>query len=245
MGSRLLWRRSATAIGVYSATIFGFLASVVATRQLGTHDYALFATVVAATGFLQLLLDLTVEEALVKYGFRYTTAEDWGRFRRLFEVALAYKLAGGLLGAVALSLLAPFAEDIWNRPLTGPLLVAAFIPLLQAPENIAGGALILRGRYDIRGAFYATSMGLRLAGVGIGAMHGVLGAVAGMAAAQALATAAISVAGVAAFRRFPQAPPRPLGADRVDFRNFVVSSTLGSSLVSGRAPLGTTVMGAV
>src|SRR3954453_5420655 len=135
MGSRLLWRRSATAIGVYSATIFGFLASVVATRQLGTHDYALFATVVAATGFLQLLLDLTIEEALVKYGFRYSTAEDWGRFRRLFEVALAYKLVGGMIGALVLVTLAPFADDLWHRSLTVPLLIAAFVPIVQAPDN--------------------------------------------------------------------------------------------------------------
>src|SRR5215208_744036 len=106
MGSRLLWRRSATAIGVYSATIFGFLATVVATRELGTHDYALFATVIAATGFLQLLLDLTVEEALVKYGFRYSTAEDWGRFRRLFEVAVRFKLAGGAVAVAAIAALA-------------------------------------------------------------------------------------------------------------------------------------------
>ena len=245
MGSRLLWRRSATAIGVYSATIFGFLASVVATRELGTDAYALFATVVAAAGFLQLLLDLTVEEALVKYGFRYSTAEDWGRFRRLFEVALGYKAAGGVLGFLALALFAPFADEIFDRPLTAPLLVAAFIPLLQAPENVAGGAIILRGRYDVRGVFYATSMGLRLAGIGLGAMHGVLGAITGMAIAQGLATVAICAAGLAFFRRFPQAPSRPLGDDRIDFRKFVVSSTLGSSLVSGRAPLGTTVMAAV
>src|SRR4051812_35149309 len=71
MRSRLLRRRAVTAGGVYFATILGFGTTVVATRELGTHAYARFAAVLAATAFLQLLLDLTIEEALVKYGFRY------------------------------------------------------------------------------------------------------------------------------------------------------------------------------
>ena len=40
MRSRVLRRRSATAIGVYVAAILGFLTTVVATRELGLHDYA-------------------------------------------------------------------------------------------------------------------------------------------------------------------------------------------------------------
>src|SRR5215210_3731372 len=91
MASRVLWRRSATAIGVYTATVLGFL------------------TTVAATGFFQLLLDLTIEEALVKYGFRYAESKSWGRLRRLFEVALAYKVLGGLLAGLALLALATVA----------------------------------------------------------------------------------------------------------------------------------------
>ena len=35
MRSRVIWRRSATAIGVYVATVLGFLTTVVATRELG------------------------------------------------------------------------------------------------------------------------------------------------------------------------------------------------------------------
>jgi O-antigen/teichoic acid export membrane protein len=243
--SRILWRRLATAGGVYSATALGFLSTVVATRELGTHDFALFATVVAATGFVSLLLDLTIEEALVKYGFRYSTAEDWGRFRRLFEVALTFKLIGGALGAAAIAAVAPFAARIWDRPLTLPLLVAAAVPLVQAPENIAASAMILRGRYDVRGVFLALSMALRLAGVAAGASVSVLGAIAGMVVAQALATVAISAVGLVAYRRFPRAPSRGFGEDRRDLRNFVISSTLGSTLISARDTLGTALMGAV
>ena len=162
MRSRVLWRRSATALGVYIATALGFLTTVVATRELGTGDYARFAAIVAATAFLQLLLDLTVEEALVKYGFRYAEAERWGRLRRLFEVALGFKLVGGLLGALALVALAPFARRASgaSSDVLVPMLVAsAAAARCRRRRASPAGAMILRGRYDVRGAFLAVSMG--------------------------------------------------------------------------------------
>jgi O-antigen/teichoic acid export membrane protein len=239
-----LRRHSVTAAGVYAATVFGFLTSVAATRVLGVHDYARFATVVAVVGFFQMLMDLTIEEALVKYGFRYSAAEDWGRFRRLFELAVRFKLAGGVLALVAIAALAPVARAVWDEGgLAVPMLVGAFVPLAQSLEGVAGGALILRGRYDLRAAFYSVSMALRLLGVGVGSMAGVSGALAGMLAAQVLATAAIAVGGLAAFRRFPAAPSASLAGDRGAFRTFVVQSTVGSSLVSARSTLGTMLIG--
>jgi len=91
---RLFVRRSLTAVGIYSSVVLGFLGTVVATQEFNsTRVFGDYATVIFATGFLQSLFDLTVEEALVKYGFRYATREDWGRFRRLFASALRFKLA--------------------------------------------------------------------------------------------------------------------------------------------------------
>ena len=111
MRSRVIWRRSATAIGAYSAAALGFLTTVVATRELGVHDYAqVRRRDRRRRRFFQQLLDLTIEEALVKFGFRYVEAERWGRLRRLFEVALGFKLVGGVLAALAICALAPFAE---------------------------------------------------------------------------------------------------------------------------------------
>jgi O-antigen/teichoic acid export membrane protein len=243
MRSRVLWRRSATALGTYTATVLGFFATVAATRELGTNDYARFAAIVAATAFLQLLLDLTVEEALVKYGFRYAEAERWGRLRRIFEVALVFKVGGGILGAVALVGLAPVASRLWGvDDVVVPMIVAAAIPIVQAPEGVAGGAIILRGRYDVRGAFLTLSMGLRLAGVVIGCLWGVTGAIVGMVVAQAVATAAISAVGFVAFRRFPQARSEPLGEDVPGLRRFVFSSTASSSLAAARTTLGTALI---
>ncbi len=243
MRSRVIWRRSATAIGAYVAAVLGFLTTVVATHELGS-GYARFAVVVATATFFQQLLDLTIEEALVKYGFRYAEAGRWGRFRRLFEVALGFKLLGGLVAGITLVALSPFAHDIWHgaNGVLVPMLILATIGVAQAPENVAAGAIILRGRYDIRGAFLAVSMALRLVGLTIGCRYGVTGAVIGMAVAQVAATAAIGIAGIAAFRRFPRAASEPLGEDRRGIRRFLVSSTLASSLDSGRGTLGTSLV---
>src|SRR5207249_5747410 len=83
MGKRLIWRRSATAVGIYAAALLGFLGQLLAARALGPREFGLLALVFASTGFFQSFLDLTVEEALIKYGFRYSTAQQWGKLRRL------------------------------------------------------------------------------------------------------------------------------------------------------------------
>ena len=70
MASRVLRRRSAAAAWIYAAVAFGILGTIVAARTLGLDGFGVFATALAAVGFFQALLDLTVEESLTKYGFR-------------------------------------------------------------------------------------------------------------------------------------------------------------------------------
>src|SRR5262245_14416346 len=107
-------RRSATAAGIYLSVGFGFLGTLFAARQLSVEEFGLLSVVIVATGFFQSLLDLTAEEALVKYGFDYSTAEDWGRLRRLFRTALAIKALGGLAAGIVLVALAPVADAIFG-----------------------------------------------------------------------------------------------------------------------------------
>src|SRR5580765_3416166 len=100
MASRALRRRSLTAVWIYAAVGFGILGTVVAARVLGLASFGVFATAMAAVGFFQVLLDLTVEESLTKYGFRYVAGQDWGRLRRLFRQALLIKVVGGVLATL-------------------------------------------------------------------------------------------------------------------------------------------------
>ena len=246
MRSRLFWRRSAAAAGTYASAALGFGATVVALHVFSTETFGLYALVLAMTAFVQSLLDLTVEEALVKFGFRYTTREDWGRLRRLFESAVAFKLAGGALATVLLLAIAPFADTLLHQEgLTTPILIGAFIPLAQCTENVGGVAIVLRGRYDIRAFFLFVSMALRFTAIAVFASHGLNATIAAMVVGQVIATTAISVAGWAAFHRFPQHASASLAEERRDILSFVGQSTAATAVISLTAPLSLLVLGRV
>jgi len=80
MGFETAYNVCRTMIETYP--IAGILGTIVASRVLGLAGFGIYATALAAAGFFQVLLDLTVAESLTKYGFRYVTREDWGRLRR-------------------------------------------------------------------------------------------------------------------------------------------------------------------
>lgn len=238
MRSRLLWRRSATAVGIYSSAVLGFLGTVVAARNFSTHDLGLYTLVLASSSFLGSLLDLTVEEAVIKYGFRYEARHDWGRLRRLFRSTLFVKLTGNLLAAGALLGLSLAAGHVFgDSRIAGPLAIAAALPVAQSLEGLAGVALILHSRYDVRAAFLVVSMSLRLVGIAVGSRYGLTEAILGIVAAQVVATSAIGVAGIIALRRFPDAPRTRLGTDAREIFRFVFQSSIASSVVSFRTTL--------
>ncbi len=239
---RLLARRSATAVGIYSSFVFGILGTVAASRELpSAHAFGDYATVIFATGFLQSFFDLTAEEALVKYGFRYVTREDWGRLGRLFASGLRAKLVGSAFGAVGLLVFAEFAP----HRLVVPLLLAAGIPLCQSLEGLAGIPLYLHGRYDIRAAFQSWSMVLRLLGIVVGAHFGLAQAIAGVLVAQLVATSSIALAGRRSFRRFPRAAQVPLADDRREIVRFVIQSSTATGVTSLRTGLAPLLLGVV
>jgi O-antigen/teichoic acid export membrane protein len=244
MHSRLLWRRSATAAGLYASVAFGILGTIVAANVLGLAAFGVFATAMATASFFQTLLDLTVEESLTKYGFRYVTQEEWGRLRRLFRRALELKLGGGLAAGFVLLALAPVADGIFGTTgLRAPFLAAALLPVVQAPENVGATALLLRGRYDLRGAYQAFAMALRFSAIAIGVHLGVWEAIALVVLAQALATLVVSIAGEAALGRFPRAPQVSIGADRREIVSFVLGSSLATAVVSLRTTLAPILLG--
>src|SRR5947209_348505 len=246
MSTRVLRRRAATAFGIYGAALVGFLATIVAARELSKHDFARFALVFAVTSLLQLFVDLTIDEVVVKYGNRYAAREDWGRFRRLFRVGLAVKMAGGLAGTIAIVVAAFLAPYIWNVPgLRTPLLIASLIPLLQQPEGMAGAVLLVRNRYDLRGLLLFWSMLLRLAAIAIGAQHGLNWLFAAIVVAQAISSITVCAIAYAVFRRYPRVARAPLGDDAREIRNFAVQSTISSGLTSVRTSIPTVLIGVV
>lgn len=246
MSSRVLRRRSLTAALIYASVAFGIVGTIVAARVLGLADFGVFATALAAVGFFQTLLDLTVEESLTKYGFRYIASEDWGRLRRLFRQMLLLKVVGGALATLILLGFAPFADRLFGSEDIGrALAAAALLPLVQSVENVGATALLLHSRYDLRGTYQAGSQGLRLLAIAIGAPIGVTAALVGIVLAQAVSTVAISLAGRAALRRFPDAAPTELSGDARGIRSFVVQSSIATGVISARTTLVPLVLGIV
>lgn len=246
MSSRLAWRGSATAAGVYLAALLGFLATVVAAHVLSLHEFAVFTLAVAAALFFQLLFDLTTEEAVVKFGFRYVEGGDWGRLRRLLEVGLGVKTLGALLAGGAVAGLAPLAGRLFDiEDLTVPLLLVALLPLAQVPQGLALTLPVLHGRYELRAWLDALVMALRLVAVVIGAPFGVTAAVGALLVAQVVASAVTGAVGLVAYRRFPRATAVPLGADAAGVRRFVLQSSIGTGIDSARGMLAPLVLGVV
>jgi O-antigen/teichoic acid export membrane protein len=241
----LLRRRLATALGSYGATALGIAGTIVAANVLGVADFGRLALVLATVALFQLLLDVTSEEALVKYGFRYAEGQDWGRFRRLFELAFGLKCASALVAGALIIALAPASDTLFDVDLTVPLLVASPLPLLYSFEGTAAAALLLRGRYDVRAFFLFVSMALRLVAIVIGAQHGVTATVVALVLAQVVATAVLSSIGLAALVRFPRAPRVPLADDRREIVRFVLQSSLGTGIVSVRTWIAQLLLGVV
>ena len=246
MRFRVLWRRVATAVGIYGSVLFGILATIVAARELSNTDFARFALVFAITGLLQLFLDLTIDEVVVKYGNRYAARGDWGRFQRLFGLGLRVKLLGGVVGSLAIVLAAFLSPWIWGlHGIEGPLLVASLIPIVQAPEGMASAALLIRNRYDVRAACLLWSMALRLVAILIGASIGVTATFVAIVLAQVVATVTVSAVGLYAHRRWPRVEAEPLGDHAKEIRSFAIQSTAASGLQSLRGLLPLVLVGVV
>jgi O-antigen/teichoic acid export membrane protein len=246
MRSRVLRRRAATAFGVYGSAVLGFAATVVAARELSKLDFARFALVFATTALLQVLVDLTIDEVVIKYGNRYVARSQWGRLRRLVRVGLVVKLAGGALGTAAIVGAAFLSPYLWRTGgVRDAMLIAALVPVIQQPEGMAGAVLTLRNRYDVRGYFLVWAMALRLAAVAIAAPYGLLWLFGALVVAQIVSSASIGVVGLAAFRRYPIAPIEPLGEDAAPIRAFTIQSTISSGLMSLRFFLPTALVGTV
>ncbi len=245
MRQRLVRRRVATALGSYGSTAFGIVGTVVAARVLGRDDFGRMTLVLGTVALFQLLLDLTSEEALVKYGFRFAEREDWARFRRLLAAALTVKTLSALVAGVLIVAIAPLADRVFDAELTVPLLVASVLPLLYAFEGTAAAMLVLRGRYDVRTWLLALSTAVRLVAIVVGARHGVTTTIVALVVGQVFSTLVVGSVGLAAVRRFPQEQSEPLGDARREILRFVLHSSVGTGLVSVRSWLAPLLLGAV
>lgn len=247
MRSRIAGRRLLTAGGIYVSAVVGFLGQILAARWLGVEEYGVLAIVLAVTTFAQLVTDLTVEEAVIKYGFRYVQEERWGKLRRLYARAFRVKLIGATLAGAVIAALSPASGALFNHPeMLVPLLVAALLPLAQAPEGIASTALLLRSRYDVRSFFLVVGMGTRFVALVIGARMGDVTVILVLVVvAQVVTSVAIGAVGLLSLRRYPRVGQEPLGSDRPEIVRFMRNSAIGSTMTTFQGAVAPIVLGMV
>jgi len=240
-------RRLGAIVGSYGALVLGLAGSLVVLRVLGPAGAGRFAIVLGAADFLALLVWLTSDDALVKYGFRYASQNDWGRFHRLLRLVFGLEIAMAFFATALVAGLAPFASSVFHgaHGLAVPLLIASLLAPLQAVESIAAAALILRGRYDLRGIWLAISMAFRFVGIAVGSAFGMTGAVTGVVVAEAFTAASILGVGLRELRRFPVAAPVPLGEDGRPIARFVLKSAAYTGLISLRTWVAPLALGVV
>ena len=123
-------RRLVAVFGVYGSAALGIAGALVVFRVLGPAGAGRFSIVLGAADFLSLLVWLTSDDALVKYGFRYTTQEDWGRFHRLVRLTFTFEIGASLVATAMIAGLAPIAGSIFKGAdgLEVPILIAALLP---------------------------------------------------------------------------------------------------------------------
>lgn len=150
---RALGRRVATvAPGMWLATAFGFGGTVVAARGLGVEGYGAVVLAISIVGATAALLDVSLEGAVVHYGFQAVADGDPGRLRALLRGALAVDVLVGAATFVLLLLMAgPFASYAsLGRLDPGLIRLAALGTLAETANGTTGAALLIARRTDLR-----------------------------------------------------------------------------------------------
>jgi O-antigen/teichoic acid export membrane protein len=174
------------------------VAGIVAARALGPDGYGSVVVAIAVVTLIATLLDLSLEQAVVHYGYRAITAKDFGGLRSLLRVAFAVDLGVGVgVGVLILSLAGPLSDLLGNGEADASLVrIAVAITCAQTVDGTTGAVMLLAGRRELRAwVVFGTSV-LRLVGVvwavGVGGPQEVLVAYAVAALAGSLVQGGIA-----------------------------------------------------
>ena len=233
--------------GSTSRSCFGILGTVVAARVLGLEEFGVYVTALAAVGFFQVLLDLTVEEPLTKFGFRYAVERGVGK--------AAQALRPGAAGQVRRRR----ARGARARRSSRRSRTRSSAPRSRRPHPRRRASAAGAGDRERRRDGAPAPRALRPAGRVPGVRDGASprrdrdrGPARSHRDARGDGRRAgdrdrrdLRSSGSAAFRRFPSAPAEPLGADRREVISFTLQSSVGTGVVSLRTTLVPLVLGIV
>jgi O-antigen/teichoic acid export membrane protein len=162
------WAQTGRAgVAVLVASVYAFLATVVAARALGPHDYGLVVLALSAVASVATFLDFSLEEAVIHYAARAIAAKDHGAVRALLATSVRMDVLVGVAVFAALALAAGPIASVIVRGGISPMLIrlAALESLAITIDGTTGATLMLSRRPELRAWCFAWTNALRLGAV--------------------------------------------------------------------------------
>jgi O-antigen/teichoic acid export membrane protein len=177
---RSWWRRAGqTSVATYGSTALAFAATVVVARGLGPSGFGEVVLAISTATLVAMLLDLSLEDAVVYHGFRALEAGHMATLRALIRRSLGLDLAIGIaVAAVIVALAEPLADVVSGGRLgSGTLRLAALAGLVSTVDSTTGGILLVARRPDVRAWIMVVANAVRLGGALVALQFGGVDAV--------------------------------------------------------------------
>jgi O-antigen/teichoic acid export membrane protein len=183
------WRRSVSAsLVTWAATGITMLATLLAARSLGPGTYGSLVLALSLATLVGMLLDLTLDEAVVHLGYRSLRRGALGDLRELLRTALLIDVAFGLAVFAIIAVSAGPLVNLAGGDVEPGLVRLAGLGVLAATlDGTTTGVLLLAERPELRSwALLATGV-LRIIGVLLAlSLNGADGVLIAFAAATAM-----------------------------------------------------------
>ena len=238
MQTRLLWRRSATALGLYGGSLWGFSRAFWPRASSARTSSGRLTLAIFAAGFVQLALRPDGRGGDDQVRLPVLDRQKWGRLRTLYRRAMVLKTSGLCSQRSRCVLLAPFADSIFNtdglesRSCSPPCFRSRTVP-----ESPAGAALMLAGRYDIRAGTTSSPSSCGRRAHRRGAVRGDRGGARARARPDRRVDRCQLGGDHASSAGSLRRSSKPLGEDRKEIIRFVITSSIGSGIVSLRGAM--------
>lgn len=245
-GDDEFWRRRSwwmlagqTSLATWGSTALAFAATVVVARALGPDGFGEVVLAVSTATLVAMLLDLSLEDAVVYHGFRALEAGRMGTLRALIRRSLALDFVIGIVvAAVIVASAEPLADLVSGGRLGADILrLAALAGLVATVDGTTGGMLLVAGRPDLRAWITAVANAVRLGAVIVAVQLGGPEAVVVSYALAAAVGAAVQAAlawwiGWRRWRPTGVSDGEPVGSRAL--LSFGLHSSLSTTLFSGR-----------
>ncbi|MEJ2271077.1 MAG: oligosaccharide flippase family protein [Candidatus Bathyarchaeota archaeon] len=136
-GFNLFW-------GIAVSSIITAAAVMIVARILSEDEYGLFAIALTAPNLIQLVRDLGIDQATIKYIAQYKQENKTDKIKNILKTTIIFELILGITLTLATFLLSSYiASNIFNRPEITPIIqIASLTIFAQALIKVTQSAFI-------------------------------------------------------------------------------------------------------